>query len=119
MAGLMGYSLGYKLAFRRNKKGTRICCKSPFGSSNSGGRIRTSDLRVMSPTSYQAALPRDLVELLILERPLPMSSSRYPVKKSIVRLLIGRCMAVQLELFFGYHAADASRHRPRPDFAVP
>ena len=27
---------------------------------NSGGRIRTSDLRVMSPTSYQAALPRDL-----------------------------------------------------------
>jgi hypothetical protein len=28
---------------------------------NSGGRIRTSDLRVMSPTSYQAALPRDLI----------------------------------------------------------
>ena len=27
-------------------------------SSNSGGRIRTYDLRVMSPTSYQAALPR-------------------------------------------------------------
>ena len=27
--------------------------------SSSGGRIRTSDLRVMSPTSYQAALPRD------------------------------------------------------------
>ncbi len=26
---------------------------------HSGGRIRTSDLRVMSPTSYQAALPRD------------------------------------------------------------
>ena len=26
----------------------------------SGGRIRTSDLRVMSPTSYQTALPRDL-----------------------------------------------------------
>ena len=24
----------------------------------SGGRIRTSDLRVMSPTSYQTALPR-------------------------------------------------------------
>jgi hypothetical protein len=31
---------------------------------NSGGRIRTSDLRVMSPTSYQAALPRDLVRQL-------------------------------------------------------
>ena len=26
---------------------------------NSGGRIRTSDLRVMGPTSYQTALPRD------------------------------------------------------------
>ena len=26
---------------------------------NSGGRIRTYDLRVMSPTSYQTALPRD------------------------------------------------------------
>ncbi len=26
----------------------------------SGGRIRTYDLRVMSPTSYQAALPRDV-----------------------------------------------------------
>jgi hypothetical protein len=25
---------------------------------NSGGRIRTSDLRVMGPTSYQTALPR-------------------------------------------------------------
>jgi tRNA(fMet)-specific endonuclease VapC len=27
---------------------------------NSGGRIRTCDLRVMSPTSYQTALPRNL-----------------------------------------------------------
>src|ERR1043166_3643208 len=32
----------------------------PFAFGSSGGRIRTSDLRVMSPTSYQAALPRDL-----------------------------------------------------------
>ena len=29
------------------------------GSGNSGGGIRTRDLRVMSPTSYQAAPPRD------------------------------------------------------------
>jgi hypothetical protein len=28
--------------------------------SGSGGRIRTCDLRVMSPTSYLAALPRDV-----------------------------------------------------------
>ena len=32
---------------------------------NSGGRIRTSDLRVMSPTSYQAALPRDLCSVIL------------------------------------------------------
>ena len=31
----------------------KICCH------NSGGRIRTCDLRVMGPTSYQTALPRD------------------------------------------------------------
>jgi hypothetical protein len=41
-----------------NRRGT--ISRDPF--SSSGGRIRTSDLRVMSPTSYQAALPRDLVE---------------------------------------------------------
>ncbi len=29
----------------------------------SGGRIRTSDLRVMSPTSYQTALPRDQIRI--------------------------------------------------------
>src|SRR5947209_16469186 len=42
------------------KEGTRDAA-SPSCLSSSGGRIRTSDLRVMSPTSYQAALPRDLV----------------------------------------------------------
>ena len=31
----------------------------PWGSLNSGDRIRTCDLRVMSPTSYQTALPRN------------------------------------------------------------
>ena len=29
-----------------------------------GGRIRTNDLRVMSPTSYQTALPRDMYFVL-------------------------------------------------------
>src|SRR5277367_2373001 len=56
----MGYSLGYKHPNSANKKGTRIAA-SPFRSFSSGGRIRTSDLRVMSPTSYQAALPRDRI----------------------------------------------------------
>gem|GEM_PF-4459482 len=37
------------------KKWDRPKCLSLL---NSGGRIRTSDLRVMGPTSYQTALPR-------------------------------------------------------------
>src|SRR4051812_15969379 len=65
----------------QKKKGTRIAA-SPFQFGSSGGGIRTSDLRVMSPTSYQAALPRDPVELLILERSLTMSSSRHSLKMS-------------------------------------
>ena len=52
------YSFVYRRPFWANKKGTRIAA-SPFIISSSGGRIRTSDLRVMSPTSYQTALPRD------------------------------------------------------------
>ncbi len=39
---------------KRTKKGLEL---SP--GPNSGGRIRTCDLRVMGPTSYQTALPRD------------------------------------------------------------
>ena len=36
-----------------------------FTSFNSGGRIRTCDLRVMSPTSYQTAPPRNRTEKLV------------------------------------------------------
>ena len=36
--------------------------------SNSGGRIRTCDLRVMSPTSYQTAPPRNRLEKLVPTR---------------------------------------------------
>ncbi len=32
---------------------------------NGGGWIRTNDLRVMSPTSYQTALPRDEYNVII------------------------------------------------------
>src|SRR5438552_589832 len=46
--------------FLAKKRRTRVAA-SPCRIESSGGRIRTSDLRVMSPTSYQAALPRDLV----------------------------------------------------------
>ena len=41
------------------KKWDRPKCLSLREFHTSGGRIRTSDLRVMSPTSYQTALPRD------------------------------------------------------------
>ena len=42
------------------EKGDSQISASPCQISNSGGRIRTYDLRVMSPTSYQTALPRNL-----------------------------------------------------------
>jgi hypothetical protein len=42
---------------------------------NSGGWIRTSDLRVMSPTSYQAALPRNHAETAILGVNSPLSNA--------------------------------------------
>ena len=45
----------------KTKKAAEHNCLTANGLTNSGGRIRTSDLRVMSPTSYQAALPRDLI----------------------------------------------------------
>ncbi len=57
MAGQLMYSFVYKLTLFANKKGTRVAA-SPLVIESSGGWIRTSDLRVMSPTSYQAALPR-------------------------------------------------------------
>ena len=40
-----------------NRGAGRVCNRP----GNSGGRIRTCDLRVMSPTSYQTALPRSRV----------------------------------------------------------
>ena len=51
----MLYQLSYLAATGRPNK------KPPGsgGGTNSGGGIRTRDLRVMSPTSYQAAPPRD------------------------------------------------------------
>src|SRR5580658_4399677 len=52
------YSFVYTGPKTGKEKGTRDVA-SPLSIGSSGGRIRTSDLRVMSPTSYQAALPRD------------------------------------------------------------
>ena len=48
------------------KKWDRPKCLSLREFHTSGGRIRTSDLRVMSPTSYLAALPRDRIVLIYL-----------------------------------------------------
>jgi hypothetical protein len=55
----VGYKVGYNSALLAKEKGPALHA-SPCSFGSSGGRIRTSDLRVMSPTSYQAALPRDL-----------------------------------------------------------
>ena len=57
------YKLMYKPAVGRNKKGLALL-QVPVDQGISGGGIRTPDLRVMSPTSYQAALPRDHVFII-------------------------------------------------------
>jgi protein FrlC len=62
------YSFVYTGPKMGKRKGTRDVA-SPLSIGSSGGRIRTSDLRVMSPTSYQAALPRDHIVSCILDRP--------------------------------------------------
>ena len=67
------YSFVYTGPKTGKEKGTRDVA-SPLSIGSSGGGIRTLDLRVMSPTSYQAALPRDLS--CILERVPPLSSFR-------------------------------------------
>ncbi len=62
------YSLMYISRLFAQQKRTYVAI-SPFVSRSSGGRIRTSDLRVMSPTSYQAALPRDMFSLYFRRSP--------------------------------------------------
>ena len=53
----------------RTAFGSRSACRAPLASSaalvglDSGGGIRTRDLRVMSPTSYQTAPPRGVPSL--------------------------------------------------------
>ena len=86
------YSFVYRRPFWANKKGTRIAA-SPFPMSSSGGRIRTSDLRVMSPTSYQTALPRDQIRVsprlllpcrqLFSRRPVTPYASHTPLSINI------------------------------------
>ena len=51
---------------------------------NSGGRIRTCDLRVMSPTSYQTAPPRNRDEEVI--RPANRRSTRLTGRHSTHRI---------------------------------
>ena len=46
------------------KRDNHLCKRKLSLENTSGGRIRTSDLRVMSPTSYQTALPRDHINHL-------------------------------------------------------
>ena len=58
MADFSWSQIGSKSALWGIKKGLTLLRKSLFYN-GSGGRIRTYDLWVMSPTSYQAAPPRD------------------------------------------------------------
>ena len=80
---------------------------------NSGGRIRTCDLRVMSPTSYQTAPPRNRDEEVI--RPAnpavnPFDGSlRYPpdmyfyrITSAHVATVLSTTFAVLTELLFAW-----------------
>src|SRR5947207_2807409 len=124
LSSAAGYGLGYTWPSKRKEKGTCVAA-SPCPLRSSGGRIRTSDLRVMSPTSYQAALPRDLC-LPILERHLRLSSSAkvYSFLNSFSAgpfcrtngwhpdqcAILNACIedAVLPPPLFGYHPTDAS-----------
>ena len=53
------YKMVYSLLEKAHLKRTHVFTQVLDFTTNSGGRIRTSDLRVMGPTSYQTALPRD------------------------------------------------------------
>jgi hypothetical protein len=48
----------FRYSTKKHKKAGAVTCCSYQFYVNSGGRIRTCDLRVMGPTSYQTALPR-------------------------------------------------------------
>jgi hypothetical protein len=55
----MLYQLSYLAPIPQRLPSTKNRPASAVETGNSGGGIRTRDLRVMSPTSYQAAPPRD------------------------------------------------------------
>ncbi len=76
------YALVYVLLKSGRKKRTRVVA-SPCRVRSSGGRIRTSDLRVMSPTSYQAALPRGVETFIFLSFPIEVNSYESFDKRTI------------------------------------
>src|ERR1700739_36043 len=58
----------------------------------SGGRIRTCDLRVMSPTSCQTAPPRTTESAIVVELKLPSKrNSRFPTPSRPHRNSLQRC----------------------------
>lgn len=61
------------------KAGPTAPCPLPAGPARSGGRIRTTDLQVMSLPSYQAALPRCLV---IVSRAVVVNAARRTSTKA-------------------------------------
>ena len=72
--------------FRKAKQSGQRKSPDFQGFSSSGGGIRTRDLRVMSPTSYQTAPPRG-GHSLIAEQRIRLSSARSLAISAGVRLL--------------------------------
>ena len=63
--GLLRFATNSRLDRSQTQTGTGVKACPCVACKSSGGWIRTSDLRVMSPTSYQAALPRNLGAALL------------------------------------------------------
>jgi hypothetical protein len=78
------------------------------GSGNSGGGIRTRDLRVMSPTSYQAAPPRVKDEQSNPRRPSRQHPAAAPSPAP-------RCLAPRAEPYAGHDYTRAPAACEPPD----
>ena len=119
-----------RVPFSRDRLCTRLCTVTangarkmdsrltqvPFISRSSGGRIRTSDLRVMSPTSYQAcSTPRSIgrrKNCITMAGPVKVDSRIYRSFKGL-RTLLG-CGSARMKAWEkGLSIINKSAIRPR------
>jgi hypothetical protein len=81
--------------YATNKKGLHLNRYKPIIIIGSGGWIRTNGLRVMSPTSYQTAPPRDRKDTLALNK-LSVNVIFYMIWITIISMHIKVCSIVKI-----------------------